>query len=48
MKKTLIVVVVVALLEGGASLARLKFFGGGPAPTYGPDGNHAIEVRPAA
>lgn len=45
-KSTLIIVVIVAMLEGGAFFGAMKFFGGGPTPSYGSEGNHAIEGPP--
>ena len=40
---TLVIVLVVALVEGGAFLGVIKFFGGGPSVTYGEEGDHVLE-----
>jgi len=46
---TLIIVAVVALLEGGAFVVLIKVLGGGPEASYGsPDGEHVMEGSPAA
>jgi len=41
---TLAIVLVVALLEGGAFMVVIKFFGGGPRVTYGEEG-HLLQAQ---
>lgn len=44
MKTTLILVLVVAVVEGLGFFMVAKFFGGSPDPAYGADGQHVAEV----
>lgn len=40
---TLVIVAAVALVEGVAFVAVIKFFGGGPSVAYGVDDNHVMD-----
>ena len=44
LKWTALIVLGVAVVEGGAFFAVIKLLGGGPSATYGSDGNHVIEA----
>ncbi len=40
---TLVIVLVVAVVEGAAFFTLIKVFGGGPEASYGADGQHVLE-----
>jgi len=44
---TLALIAGIAVLEGAAFFAAIKVVGGGPAPSYGQEGEHYVEAAPA-